>query len=61
MENAIGAVSNTFQLDQSGHPALTVPCGTGDHDLPVGLQIIAPHFDEARCYQVGFAFEGAAG
>jgi amidase len=61
MENAIGAVSNTMQLDQSGHPAMTVPCGAGDQDLPLGLQIIAPHFAEARCYQVGFAFEAALG
>jgi amidase len=51
--------ANTMQLDLSGHPALTVPCGTGKHDLPVGLQIIGPHFAEERCYQVGFAFESA--
>jgi amidase len=51
---------NTMQLDLTGHPALTVPCGTGEHDLPVGLQLIAPHFAEDRCYQVGFAFEHAA-
>jgi amidase len=61
MESAMGAVSNTMQLDLTGHPALTVPCGTGEHDLPVGLQIIGPHFAEERCYQVGFAFEAAMG
>jgi amidase len=53
--------ANTMQLDLSGHPALTVPCGTGEHDLPVGLQIIGPHFAEERCYEVGFAFESAFG
>jgi amidase len=58
---AMSAVANTMQLDLSGHPALTVPCGTGAHGLPVGLQIIAPHFAEARCYQVAFAFETARG
>jgi amidase len=57
MGESMGAVSNTMQLDLSGHPALTVPCGTGQHDLPVGLQIIGPHFAEDRCYQVGFALE----
>jgi amidase len=61
LNDALGAVSNTMQLDQSGHPALTVPCGTGAHDLPLGLQIIAPHFAEALCYQVGFALEAALG
>jgi amidase len=61
MQSAIGAVSNTMQLDLTGHPALTVPSGTGEHDLPLGLQIVAPHFAEDRCYQVGFAFESAFG
>ena len=55
----IRSVGNAVQLDLSGHPALTVPCGTGAHGLPVGLQLIAPHFAEERCYQVAFAFEMA--
>ncbi len=59
MRSSIGAVTNTMQLDLSGHPALTVPCGRGDHDLPLGLQIIGPHFGEDHCYQVGFALEAA--
>jgi amidase len=37
---------NTVQLDLSGHPALTVPGGTGKHGLAVGLQIIGLHFGE---------------
>jgi amidase len=56
---SLGAVANTMQLDLTGHPALTVPCGTGEHDLPLGLQIIGPHFAEERCYQAGFALEAA--
>jgi amidase len=59
MRSSIGAVTNTMQLDLTGHPALTVPCGTGEHDLPLGLQIVGPHFAEERCYQVGFALEAA--
>lgn len=59
LPTTLGGVANTMQLDLSGHPALTVPCGTGDHDLPLGLQIIAPHFAEELCYQVGFAFESS--
>ncbi len=54
-----GAFANTMQLDLTGHPALTVPCGTGEHDLPLGLQIIGAHFAEDRCYQAGFALEAA--
>ncbi len=59
MQASVGAVANTMQLDLSGHPALTVPCGPDVHGLPLGLQIIGPHFEEDRCYQVGFAFEAS--
>jgi Asp-tRNA(Asn)/Glu-tRNA(Gln) amidotransferase A subunit family amidase len=48
-------------LDLSGHPALTVPCGLGEHGLPVGLQIVGRHLDEYRLYEVGSAFEAAHG
>jgi amidase len=61
MQQSMGAVANTMQLDLTGHPALSVPSGTGEHDLPVGLQIIGPHFGEELCYQAGFAFEAAMG
>jgi amidase len=53
------AVLNTAPTDLTGHPALTVPCGTGEDDLPVGLQIMGPRYAEALLYQVGFAFEAA--
>ena len=32
----------------SPEPAVSVPCGRGAHGLPVGLQLIAPHFEESR-------------
>jgi amidase len=57
MGESIGAVANTCALDLTGHPALSVPAGTGAHDLPVGLQIIGPRFADALVYQAGFAFE----
>jgi amidase len=53
------AVRNTSPTDLTGHPALTVPCGTGEAGLPVGLQIIGPRYAEELLYRVGFAFEGA--
>jgi amidase len=55
----IAATLNTAPLDLTGNPALTVPCGTGEHGLPVGLQLIGRHFEEERCYQAAFAFEAA--
>jgi amidase len=59
MGESINAVANTCALDLTGHPALSVPAGTGAHDLPVGLQIIGPRFADALVYQAGFAFEAA--
>jgi amidase len=63
MEERTGTdlVGNTAPLDLSGHPALTVPCGLGEHGLPVGLQIVGRHLDEYRLYEVGSAFEAAHG
>lgn len=58
-ERTINAVLNTCATDLSGHPALTVPAGTGAHDLPVGLQFIGRRFDEMTVYRAGFAFEAA--
>lgn len=45
----------------AGVPGLSVPCGKTKEGLPVGMQILAPHFDEARLLQVGRAFEKAGG
>jgi amidase len=55
----MNSVLNTCPLDLSGHPALTVPCGTCEHGLPAGLHIIGPRFGEELIYQAGFAFEAA--
>lgn len=53
------AVRNTSPTDLTGHPSLTVPCGTGEAGLPVGLQITGPRYAEELLYRVGFAFEAA--
>jgi len=41
------------------YAALSVPAGSGAHDLPIGLQIIGPRFSEELVYQAGFAFEAS--
>ncbi|MCW2538740.1 MAG: Enantioselective amidase [Frankiales bacterium] len=53
------ATANCAPTDLTGHPSLTVPCGTGEDDLPVGLQFVGPRYSEELLYQAGFAFEGA--
>lgn len=51
----------TVTGDLAGVPAISVPCGTTSAGLPVGLQIVAPHFCEARILQAAKAFEDAGG
>ncbi|TDQ34166.1 Asp-tRNA(Asn)/Glu-tRNA(Gln) amidotransferase subunit GatA [Aureibacillus halotolerans] len=48
----------TIPVNLAGVPGISVPCGTID-GLPVGLQIIGKHFDEATVYRVAHAFEQA--
>lgn len=46
----------TIGFNISGHPVLALPMGFHD-GLPLGMQIIGPHFGEARICQIGDAFE----
>jgi aspartyl-tRNA(Asn)/glutamyl-tRNA(Gln) amidotransferase subunit A len=41
-----------------GEPALSMPCGKDENGLPVGLQMIAPPFAEARLLQAARTLEG---
>lgn len=43
----------TIPVNAAGVPALAVPAGMDKGGLPIGLQIIAPQFEEGRCIQVG--------
>lgn len=43
----------------TGQPALSVPCGSGDSGLPVGLSILGRPFDEKTVLRIGASFEGA--
>jgi aspartyl-tRNA(Asn)/glutamyl-tRNA(Gln) amidotransferase subunit A len=41
----------------AGVPALALPCGFSAAGLPLGLQIMGRHWDEATVYRVGAAYE----
>ncbi|MEO6922805.1 MAG: Asp-tRNA(Asn)/Glu-tRNA(Gln) amidotransferase subunit GatA [Bryocella sp.] len=43
----------------AGICGLSVPCGTTHDGLPIGLQILGKHFDEATILRVGTAIEAA--
>jgi aspartyl-tRNA(Asn)/glutamyl-tRNA(Gln) amidotransferase subunit A len=49
----------TIPVSLAGTPATVVPCGFDDDDLPVGMQIVAPAFDEATSLRVAHAYERA--
>ena len=53
----------TVTASLAGVPGISVPCGLTrcPARLPVGMQIIAKHFDEARLLRVAHAFEKAGG
>ncbi len=50
----------TFPFNMTGNPAATIPCGWSKGGLPIGMQIIAPRFDELTVLQVSKAFEEIA-
>jgi aspartyl-tRNA(Asn)/glutamyl-tRNA(Gln) amidotransferase subunit A len=41
----------------AGIPCMSVPCGYTSDGLPVGLQILCNHFDEAKMFRLAAAFE----
>jgi aspartyl-tRNA(Asn)/glutamyl-tRNA(Gln) amidotransferase subunit A len=49
----------TAPFDLTGLPALSLPCGFTPGGLPVGLQLIGPHWAEARVLRAGYAYEQA--
>jgi aspartyl-tRNA(Asn)/glutamyl-tRNA(Gln) amidotransferase subunit A len=48
----------TLPTNLAGLPGISVPCGFVD-GLPVGLQVIAPRFEDARVFRVAHAYEQA--
>jgi aspartyl-tRNA(Asn)/glutamyl-tRNA(Gln) amidotransferase subunit A len=50
---------NTRPVNVWGLPAISIPCGFTEAGLPIGLQIIGPHWGEACVLQVAQAYEQA--
>jgi aspartyl-tRNA(Asn)/glutamyl-tRNA(Gln) amidotransferase subunit A len=47
----------TVPVSLAGLPAASVPCGRTTQGLPVGMQIAAPHFEEARIFRAARVIE----
>lgn len=49
----------TVTADLAGVPGISVPCGDSREGLPIGLQLLGRHFDEATMIRVAHAYEHA--
>jgi aspartyl-tRNA(Asn)/glutamyl-tRNA(Gln) amidotransferase subunit A len=47
----------TISINLAGLPALSLPCGFDGDGMPIGLQIIGKHFDEATVLRTAYAYE----
>ena len=51
--------TNTLIASQTWSPAMSVPAGFTGDGLPVGLEFVAPPYDEPTVFRLGYAFEQA--
>jgi aspartyl-tRNA(Asn)/glutamyl-tRNA(Gln) amidotransferase subunit A len=60
-EEAIGNALTRFTtfFNMTGHPALSTPNGLHSSGLPMGLQVVGRHFDEATVLRLGHALEAS--
>ncbi len=49
----------TVTADLAGIPGISVPCGATREKLPIGLQILGKHFDEATILRIAYGYEQA--
>ena len=51
----------TITCNLAGLPGISVPCGRNSQGLPIGLQLMANHFQESLMLRVAHQFEKAGG
>jgi amidase len=59
MQHSWEQITNTCPFNITHHPALSIPCGLGEGERPIGLMLIARHWQEALLYRVADAFQRA--
>lgn len=47
----------TVPVNLAGLPGLSMPCGLDSKGLPIGAQLIGPHFGEGRLLNAAYAFQ----
>ncbi|MBC2709857.1 MAG: Asp-tRNA(Asn)/Glu-tRNA(Gln) amidotransferase subunit GatA [Desulfosarcina sp.] len=50
----------TLSANLAGIPGISVPCGFSEDGLPIGLQVMARHFNEPILFKIARQFEQAA-
>jgi amidase len=56
MAAAGNMTANTAPFDVSGHPALSLPCGS-EGALPIGAMLVGRHFEDGTLLRAAHAFE----
>jgi aspartyl-tRNA(Asn)/glutamyl-tRNA(Gln) amidotransferase subunit A len=49
----------TIAVNLAGLPGMSIPCGFGTADMPVGLQLIGPWFGEAKMLNAAHQYQQA--
>lgn len=49
----------TLSANLAGIPGMSIPCGFSQHGLPIGLQLMAKHFNEEMLFKIAYNFEQA--
>ncbi len=47
----------TINVNLAGLPGMSLPCGFTKSGLPIGMQLIAKHFEEEKIFQAAYAYE----
>lgn len=47
----------TVNVNIAGLPAISIPCGLSEQNLPIGLQLIGDHYTEGKLFQVAYNLE----
>jgi amidase len=57
MQHSWEQITNTCPFNVTHHPAISIPCGLGEGSRPIGLMLVAKHWQESTLYKAADAFE----
>jgi amidase len=59
MQHSWEQIGNTCPFNITGHPSISIPCGFGEGDRPIGMMLTGKHWQESTLYRAADAFEKA--